>query len=283
MKVGLLTTYSRETVEFLAQAGFGSMEMGAGPGAEMNADRLLTGGAEEVMQTTAAAGIEVSAIGHYTNNLDPDLEARAANIAYLRKLVDCCQKMKVGTLCTFAGRAPDLGIEDNIPAFKEVFTPLADYAGERNVCIAFENCPMMHTHPFRGINIAFSPRAWELMFEAVPAPNLGLEYDPSHLYWLNVDHVSVIRDYGERIFHVHAKDTEIMYHRLGHQGIFGGSWWRYRIPGLGNIDWKQVVTALIDAGYQGNLDIEHEDPVFAGERFKEGVLYGLKHLKQFVL
>ena len=74
--------------------------------------------------------------------------------------------MKVGVVTTFAGRDPEKSVEDNIDIFKEVFTPFVRKAEELDVKIAIENCPMMHGFPFRGVNIAYSPHAWDLMFEA---------------------------------------------------------------------------------------------------------------------
>lgn len=275
MKIGFLAGYTEEIVEFAAQAGFGSLELGLWPGAG-------PGSAGPVADSIRQKGLEISALGHYPNNLDPDPAKRAESIDGIKNVIDIAVAMGVDVVCTFAGRVPDKSIEDNIPVFREVFAPLADYAEKRSVKIAFENCPMMHTFPFRGINIAYSPEAWELMFDAVPSAALGLEMDPSHLHWLGVDYVKAVRDFGSRIYHVHAKDTEIRRDKLSHQSIFGGSWWRYRIPGWGEVDWKLFISALHDVGYEGNLDIEHEDPVFSGERYREGLVLGLKHLSRFV-
>lgn len=275
--------YSEEELAFAAEAGFGSLELCVHSGAGMSAEKILAGGADELLRATQKYGIEVSALGNYGNNLDPNIEARKANVDYLRKIVDAAKALGVGTLCTFAGRVPDLSVEENIPIFKEVFSPLVEHAEKQGVRIAIENCPMMHAHPFRGINIAYSPYAWEMMFEAVDSDHLGLEFDPSHLVWQQIDEVAATREFGDKIFHVHAKDTEIMGDVLGKRGIFEAGWWRYRVPGWGVVDWQGFVSALVDVGYDGNLDIEHEDPVFHGDRFREGLKRGLKFLSQFLV
>lgn len=275
MKIGFLTGYTEDAVEFAASAGFGSLELGLWPGAD-------EASAEDVARKVRARGLEISAIGHYPNNLDPDPSKRAHNAVEMRKVVDLCRAMDVDVLCTFAGRVPDKSIEDNIPEFKEVFSPLVEYAEKRGVRIAIENCSMMHTFPFRGTNFAYSPEAWSLMFEAVPSPSLGLEIDPSHLLWLGVDYVKAVRDFGDRIYHVHAKDTEIVHDELSRVSIYGSGWWRYRIPGWGDVNWQKFISALHDVGYRGNLDIEHEDPVFSGDRYREGLVLGLKYLSRFV-
>jgi sugar phosphate isomerase/epimerase len=283
MKIGFLTDYSEEIVRWASEVGFGSLELAAGPGSPLDAEKLTSRDIDDVRRVCDRNKIEISALGFYANHLDPDEKVRKRINDYFMKLIDVAAEMDVRVICTFAGRVPELSIEENIPIFKEVFAPYMEKAERRNVKIAIENCPMMGGHPFRGINIAFTPEAWEMMFEAVDSSYLGLEYDPSHLLWLQADYIQAIRDFGDRIFHIHAKDTEIFYHKLGKATIYGSGWWRYRIPGWGEVDWQAVISALLDVGYSNNLDIEHEDPVFHGPRFKEGLLLGLKHLSQFII
>jgi sugar phosphate isomerase/epimerase len=74
----------------------------------------------------------------------------------------------------------------------------------------------------------------------------------------------VIREYGERIYHFDGKDTEILQGRLARQGILGSGWWRYRLPGLGELDWRAIFSALRDVGYDGIVAIENEDPLCPG-------------------
>ncbi len=167
--------------------------------------------------------------------------------------------------------------------FKEVFTEYARVAEDNGVRIAMENCPHISSYPISIGNIGYSPAVWELLFEAVPSESIGLEYDPSHLVWLGIDYLRGIYDFKERIYAVHAKDTEIVKSDLYKEGILGTNWWRYRLPGLGEINWQKFIGALYDIGYKGDIAIEHEDPVFSGDRMEEGLRLSLKHLKLFVL
>ncbi|MGB9682961.1 MAG: sugar phosphate isomerase/epimerase family protein [bacterium] len=285
MKYGVYAPFSLDILELLKREGAKSIELACWPGSNTDAKVMLSDEKvyEDVVSRINDTGIEVSALGFYPNHLDPDLNRREENNRYLLSVIELASKMGVKTVCTFAGRVPDLDIQDNIPIFKDVFTPIIEYAEAKGVKIAIENCPMMSGFPFRGINIAYIPKAWELMFNAVSSPNLGLEYDPSHLYWLQIDHINAIYEFGDKIFHVHAKDTEILYNRLAEDGIYSQGWWRYRIPGWGEINWQQVIAALIDVGYDGSIDIEHEDPVFSGEKMAEGIILGLRHLAQYIL
>ncbi len=157
-----------------------------------------------------------------------------------------------------------------------------------------ENCPMENWQRF-GLpgNFAYSPELWDALFNEVPSTHFGLNFDPSHLYWLGIDYLQAAKDFCERIFHAHAKDTEILSegrYRYGilsrqlTQNFWESGWWRYRMPGAGSVDWKAFVSTLKEVGYDFVLSIEHEDPVWEGteEKVKEGLKLGFQHLSQFV-
>ncbi len=189
--------------------------------------------------------------------------------------------MGVDVVCTFAGREPNKSIKDNIPLFKEIFTPFCEEAERRKIRIAIENCPMMDRFNLRGENIAISPEVWDEMYRVVPSKSLGIELDPSHMVWQGIDYIQAIYDYGDRIFHIHAKDMEINRKVLKRVGILGQAfgetvglghgWWRARLPGWGEMDWPKFITALIETNYKGNIDIEHEDDVFAAASAKKNI------------
>jgi len=283
MRIGYLTQYSEEEIEFAKAAGFGSIQLLIWPGYPL--DPTVTGDDEilRAKEQYAEAGIEVSALGYYPNHLDPDEATAKQNHDYFKMLFDVAEKMEVGIVCSFAGRNPELDIPDNIPLFKQVWADTAKEAEDRGLKIAFENCPMFHYHPFRGSNIAYCPRAWDLMFEAVPSPALGLEYDPSHMVCLLMDYLQPIYDYGDKIYHVHAKDAEVLWRNVKRNGILEPGAVRHRTPGMGVVKWNEVISALVEVGYSSNLDIEgRHDPVYKDERENEGLLISLQHLQQFV-
>lgn len=282
MKIGFLGDYSEKALDFAKAVGFDGMSLSAWPdhatfkiGYEQNRP-------EEIKEAFASRGLCITAVGCYPNHLDPNPEVAKAHQAHFRKVMELARKLDVDVVTTFSGNDPEKSFEENMPAFKKVFSEYVRIARDLDLKIAIENCPMMHGHPFRGCNLAYSPAAWELMFDAVPDERLGLELDPSHLYWLMIDYVEVVREFGPRIHHVHAKDTEVFWDKLGRVGIYCSGWWRYRIPGWGEIDWGRFISALLDVGYDYALSIEHEDPVFHGPRHWEGLELGLRHLSQFV-
>ena len=264
---------------FSPRVGFKSCQLIVPPGSPLDPACAKPGEIEKAREWFAERDIQVSAIGHYQNNLDPDPAKRKAALDYLSRLLDLGAMMGVKVMCTFAGRDPELEIADNIPAFTAAFVPLAKKAEDMGMKIGFENCPMFHYHPFRGINIAFVPRAWDLMFDAVPSDALGLEYDPSHLVGMLIDPYEIIRRYGKKIVHVHAKDSEVDWSFTKVHGILEIGSLRDRVPGLGDVNWGRLVSELMMAGYTGNLDIEgYHDPIFSGDLEETGLAIGFKTL-----
>src|SRR5947199_86277 len=118
---------------------------------------------------------------------------------------------------------------------------------------------------------------FEALFKGFGAsPYVGLQFDPSHLAWQMIDPVQAARDFVDKIFDVHLKDTEIRWpilRRVGVNPLNNEQWWRFRLPGSGGIDWRGFFTVLQDAGYQGALNIEHEDAFYypnpEGENFTQ--------------
>lgn len=273
MRIGFYTNYTPAIAEVAQRIGFRSLELSAWPHSTLNPSKVSKANISAMMKDLEARDIEISALGYYPNYLAPDAHEAEEALAYLAGVIDLAGDMGVPVVATFAGRNPELSVEDNLPAFKETFSRICEHAERRSVRIALENCPMMNRFSMKGENIAFSPEIWRVLFDLVPSANLGLELDPSHMIWQGIDYVKAVKEFGPRIFHVHAKDMEIRRDILADSGIYGVAltryaglghgWWRARTPGWGEVDWAKFITALIEVGYKGNLDIEHEDDVFA--------------------
>jgi sugar phosphate isomerase/epimerase len=214
---------------------------------------------------------------------------------HLKKVIDTAALLNVKLVGTFVGGRPDKSPAENMKEIGGVFRDLCKYAYDKDVKIMIENCPMENWVKF-GLpgNYAYSPELWEVLFNEVPADNFGLNFDPSHLYWLGIDYIEAAKEFATKIFHAHAKDTEMLEQGMYRYGIFGkqidptlwkSGWWRYRIPGFGEIDWMRFITTLQEHGYDDVLSIEHEDPVWeeSEEKVKAGLILGYKHLSQFVL
>ena len=271
MRLGFYGNYTKSTIDFAQRIGFKSMELSAWPQSALNADKVTTQQIEDVQKNMEARDLQISSLGYYPNYLTPDKAAAEEAARYFIKVLDLALSLGVPNVSTFIGRDPDKSVEENLPAFKEVFSRFVDAADKRNINIAIENCPMMNYRSLKSENIAYSPEIWEVLFDMIPAHNFGIELDPAHMVWQGIDYIQAIRDFGNRIFHVHAKDMEIRHDVLARCGIYGllfedvkglgHGWWRGRAPGFGEVKWSALVTALLEVGYKGNIDIEHEDDV----------------------
>jgi len=310
MKLGFFTTCLRgvsleEIVKFASKVGFQALELAAWP---MKSDRDYFASTIDVnsLDTTKAAEIKklfkdhnvvISSLGYYENNISDNLEERKNFHEHLKKVIDAANLLEVGLVGTFVGRKGNASVAESLEEFANVFGELVAYAKKQGVSLMIENCPMPgwgQDDPNRPGQIAYSPEIWDKMFELIPDENFGLNYDPSHLYWMGIDPYEYVTKFKDRIFHAHAKDTEILNGKLSYYGIYGtqlgerrhgGGWWRYRLPGFGEIDWSLFIRTLYDIGYDGVLSIEHEDPVFEGSRelVERGLILGYKHLSQFIV
>ena len=169
---------------------------------------------------------------------------------------------------TFVGRDWTLSVEENWPRFLQVWRQLVAYAEDHDVRIGIENCPMIFTRDEwpGGKNLACSPAIWRRMFEDIPSPSFGLNYDPSHPTWMQMDAIAPLRDFSDRIFHVHAKDVRVDRKLLDDVGILAYplQFHTPKLPGLGDVDWGQFFSVLTSTGYDGPVCVEVEDRAYEG-------------------
>jgi len=258
--------------------------------AHLDIDSLSQGkGICELRELMDNLGLEISSLGYYPNNLHPDDASRERYHTHLRKVIDAAEKLGVKLVGTFVGRDPYSPLSKEIDRATKLFSPLVRYAEDHGVKLMVENCagtPHVIPEGFPlGLNIAYAPAIWRALFQEIPSSNFGLNFDPSHLFWLGIDHLRAIREFGDRIFHFHAKDTELVSEQLYENGFIGTEWFRYRAPGYGAIDWREVTKALYDIGYDYVMSIEHEDPVWEGSvsKVKQGLLLGKQELDSHVI
>lgn len=297
MQIGFLTNCLRhrtlpEVIAWAGANGFQALELASWPrlpnGTEPSLDvvNLNAAQADELQSLARQNNLTFSCLTYCDNTLDPDPAKRDAIHQHLRRIMDAAQRLDVHTVSTFVGRDPRKTQSENLDEMGRVFAPLLDYAAARSVRVAIENCPMPGWQ-FEGLpgNLAYSPLLWDEMFTRLPQPNFGLNLDPSHLVWLGVDYYAMVAPYAARIFHTHAKDTQIFPDKRERYSILNSgwnTWWLYRIPGRGEIDWKRWAQALQANGYNGALSIEHEDPDYEHTEnlVQEGLLLGKQNLQE---
>ncbi|MET7927401.1 sugar phosphate isomerase/epimerase [Streptomyces sp. NPDC005349] len=305
MKLGMLTAclpgLSLDSIAAWASgAGYEALEVACWPttgGRDFEASHLpvATFGKEDAERTRtlfAEHGLDLSALAYYENHLHPDLDRRREIHDHLLKVIDAAALLGVEHVGTFIGRDWTRSVGENLREAEPIFRDLVEYAGERDVRLIIENCVMEGWHPdgYPG-NLAYSPELWEWMFGL----GLHLNWDPSHLTWIGIDPVSTIAPYADKIVHAQAKDIQITPGAINRYGIFGKAversdpwdvgWWRYRVPGRGQVDWVAVVDALYEHGFTGTLSVEHEDPVWGGdeERIKQGLAIAHQTLRPLVI
>ncbi len=225
--------------------------------------------------------VVISVVSVYGNPLDKTDEARET-VASLERVIDNAHHFGADVVTGFAGRVVGKPIDASIPRFKEVFGPLAKRAADKGVRIAFENCDMGGDWPTGGWNIAHDPTAWEMMFDAVPVDNLGLEWEPCHQMVKLMDPIPQLRKWVHRVFHLHGKDATIGWDVIREYGINGPkefAW--HRTPGFGDSNWADIITTIRQGGYEGTIDIEGwHDPVYRGELEMMGQVHALNYLKR---
>ncbi|HEU5118913.1 MAG TPA: sugar phosphate isomerase/epimerase [Isosphaeraceae bacterium] len=252
---------------------------------------VLSLGAEEIariQEQTRRHGVSISSLGYYPNPLDPDEETARAAVEHLKKVIDASAALGVNRVTSFVGRNPKQSVDENWPRFLETWRPIVRHAEERGVRIGIENCPMLFTADEwpGGKNLAISPPIWRRMFADIPSPSFGLNYDPSHLVWMRMDYLAPIREFADRLVHVHAKDARIDRKALDEHGVlaYPNLWHTPKIPGLGDVNWGAYFSTLTDAGYDGPACVEVEDRAFEGsiERRKASLIQSQRYLQQYV-
>ncbi|QCX34308.1 sugar phosphate isomerase/epimerase [Caloramator sp. E03] len=288
-----------QVIDFASENGFSCVEMMCWPVGK--AERRYAGvthidvtdmtkeKASYINNYAKSKGVTISALGYYPNPLDPDLEKRIFYIEHIKRLIKAANMLGINTVTTFIGRDKTKTVEENLQIFKEVWIPIVKFAEENNVKIAIENCPMLFTYDEwpGGLNLATTPSIWRRMFELIPSANFGLNYDPSHFVWQQIDYIKPVYEFSKRIFHVHFKDIKVYKDKLDQVGIMATplEYISPKIPGLGDVNWGKFVSALTDIRYTGPACIEIEDKAFEDslESVKKSIIISRNYMKQFIV
>jgi sugar phosphate isomerase/epimerase len=233
-------------------------------------------------------GIEISALGYYPNPLDPDIEKRNFFVSHLKKVIDASALIGINRINTFIGRDKNRSVDENFEVFSSVWKPIIKYAELKKVKVGIENCPMIFTKDEwpGGNNLATTPAIWRRMFMEIQSDYFGLNYDPSHLLWMQMDHLTPLYEFREKIFHVHLKDARVYHDKLKEVGIMATplEFHTPKLPGLGDINWGKFVSALNDISYKGFICIEVEDKSYEGslEDRKYALILSKRYLSNFL-
>jgi len=237
--------------------------------------------ADDIGRVLAGSEAMVSTLGVYGNPLG-ETAADTETVRAWKAAIDNAHLFGTDLVCGFAGRVRNKPVPDSIPRFRKIFGDLSRRAADRGVRIAFENCPMGGNWRTGDWNIAFCPSAWELMFDAVPAANLGLEWEPCHQMGQLIDPLPQLRKWVGKIFHMHGKDATVYRDVVAENGVDGPVPFAFhRHPGFGDSNWTDIISELRRGGFAGSIDIEGwHDPVYKGDLEMTGQVHALRHLQQ---
>jgi sugar phosphate isomerase/epimerase len=243
-----------------------------------------TAARDRINQLQERAGVTLSALGYYPNLLTPDATAAEVFRSHLLRVIDAAAELKLDVVNTFLGRDRSLSVDANWGRMVETWVPILKHAQQRGVRIGIENCPMLFSGDEwpGGDNMAVSPAIWRRMFADLKSPALGLNYDPSHLLWQQMDPAAPLKEFGARVIHVHAKDVRIDREKLNDVGILATplEYHSPKLPGLGDVNWNRFFAALTDCGYRGPVCVEVEDRAY--EHSIEGRVEALRQSAQFL-
>ena len=303
MKLGFLTAALpdntlEQAAKWGAESGFQAIEIACWPFEKaarryagvthIDVTMLDKPKAKEIRKMLDGYGLTVSSLAYYPNPLHPEADHRETVIAHLKKVIEGAALLEVPVVGTFVGKDKNKTVPQNLEDYAKIWPPIVKFAKDHGVKIAIENCPMIFSYDEwpGGNNLASTPAIWRKMWEIIPDDNFGLNLDPSHLVLQMIDYERVIREFGSKIFHDHAKDLHIDLEGLYNNGVLsqGMGWQVPRLPGLGDMDWRKFFAALTAARYDYVVSIEHEDRVYEGdeELVKRGFYLSRDILKPYI-
>jgi len=308
MKLGVLSNLFanlslEEACKYLSEQGCTAIEIGCGgfPGkAHCDPEVLLNDEAKlnEFVATVKKYGLMISALSTHGNAVHPDKKIAAEFDKDFRNAVLLAEKIGVDRVITFSG-CPGGSPEDKTPnwatcAWPDDFLVVLDYQWN-DVLIPYWKEAVAFAKSHKVDKIAFemhpgfcvyNPETL-LKLRAAVGPEIGANFDPSHLIWQGIDPVVAIMELKDCIFHFHAKDTRIDKYNVAKNGVLdtkhysdiAGRGWSFRSVGYGNDVkyWKDIVSALRTIDYDYVMSVEHEDALMTPA---EGLRKAISVLKE---
>lgn len=297
MKIGVFTAILSDrpfeaALDVVARLGAEAVEVGVGgyPGARhCDTEALLAdaGAARRWRAEVAARGLTVSALSAHANPLHPDRREAAESQAVLERALEAAELLEVPVVNAFSG-CPGDGPEARAPNWVTTpwppeFAALLEWQWEQ--CALPYWTRMADVADRRGVRIAIEPHPGFLVYNVgtllrlreATGPAIAANFDPSHLWWQGADPLEAVRLLGEAaaLAHVHAKDTWLNHHLIREQGVLDTTprdriaqrAWAFRTVGYGQGEqaWRNLLSALQTAGYDGVVSVEHEDPLLTIE------------------
>ena len=299
MKLGLLSAILpdstfEEVIDIASNQGYQAVELACWPKGKsvrryagvthINVDELNQKKIEYILNYSKNKNIEIMSLGYYPNPLDPDLVKRDYYINHIKKIIEAASLLGINRISTFIGNNPSLTEEENFKLFKTYWPSIIQFAEKQKVYVGIENCPMYFTKDEwpGGMNLAKSPVIWRKMFKEIPSKYFGLSYDPSHLHLQRMDYIQPLKEFRDRIFHIHIKDIKVYQDKINDYGIFTYplNYMSPKIPGEGGIDWKLFIKAIKETNFNNCICVEIEDKTY--EDSFDNVLLAIKKSYNYI-
>lgn len=287
-----------EMIDIVAENGLECVEVACWPSGKaerryagvshIDIEHLTKEMAEDYKAYAAEKQVAISALAYYPNPLDEDLTKREQVIKHLYSVIDAAKLLDVNLVTTFLGRMPSKPVSENLTEMVKVWQPILAHAEKQQVKIAIENCPMLFTEDEwpGGQNLMTTPALFRKIFALLDSEYLGLNYDPSHFVWQQMDYLAPLYEFKEKLFHVHYKDIKVYWNKLQEVGVMATplEYMSPKLPGLGDVDWGKYVSALTDIGYNGYTCIEVEDRAYESDYadVKRSIKQSAHYLRNFV-
>jgi sugar phosphate isomerase/epimerase len=280
IRLGTLVNGGANTADYIRQIlphGFESFSITFWQTINVDVKKL----AADVKEALAGSGAVISSVSMFGNPLETG-EVDVKTLAGWKTLIDHAHLFGTDLVTGFSGRLRGKSIDDSLPRYAKVFGPLGKRAKDKGVRLAFENCCMGGSWETGDWNIAHTPAAWELMFNAIPSDNIGLQWEPCHQMVKLLDPMPQLRKYVKKMFCIHGKDATIHWDTIREHGIKGNVPFAFhRTPGFGDSNWTEIISELRRGGFKGSIDIEGwHDPVYGKDLEMTGQVHGLNYLKR---
>ena len=310
MKIGVFTVLFgdkpfEQTLDYVKELGLEAVEIGTGaypgdahckPGELLKNDKKLKAFKEAI----ASRDLVISALSCHGNPIHPDKKLANAHDAVFKQTVELATKLGVKQVITFSGcpggdpkaTQPNWITSSWPPEFPEMlewqwkervlpyWKETAKLLKQKGVRVAIEMHPNF---------VTYNPETMLRLSDVAPG-TIGCNFDPSHMFWQQVDVPTAIRALGDRIYHVHAKDCKIDPGNTALNGVLDVKKytdelhrsWVFRTVGYGNGQsvWRDIVSNLRMVGYDHVISIEHEDGLMSGD---EGLKKAIETLRNVVI
>ena len=258
MRIGFICDLTEDDFRFASENGFRCVEWNGSD----NIDFLLM--APELARYSREYGVPFNMIGLFGRNyISDDPEERARHLSDAKKTIDFCEAIGSPLFVTGGGHPENRSLAENVSRAADHLGKLIEYGEPRGVRVALYNCHWG--------NFAVAPDAWDMLMPALP--RLGIKYDPSHAIGDGRDYLVELRDWGTRVYHVHAKGSLAI----------GGKRFPDPMPGMDETNWGAMFAVLYEQNYPGDVNIEPHSGDWVGVRRRAGLLFSKRYLEQFVI